>query len=154
MPLFGFRTSKKYDKDFTKAAEAAKVKPEKAVKASKGVAVVKARPIETTKKPPAGGPALPSGVFGNVTDAVVRPHVTEKSGILAQSNVYTFEVAANATKPSVVKAVKALYKVTPVKVAMINSPSKEIIVKGRRGTVPGVKKALVTVKQGEKIDFI
>jgi len=87
-------------------------------------------------------------------DTIIRPRITEKSGLLSQSGVYTFEVSDNATKSEVTKAIKKLYKVTPVKVAIINLPMKNVFVRGKRGTVSGVKKALVTVKKGEKIDFI
>lgn len=87
-------------------------------------------------------------------DIIIRPRITEKSGLLSQSGVYTFEVEKGATKPQVAKVIKKLYKVTPVKVAIINLPAKNVFVRGKKGTVSGVSKALVTVKKGEKIDFI
>jgi len=87
-------------------------------------------------------------------DTIIRPRITEKSGLLSQSGVYTFEVAGGTTKSEIIKAIKKLYKVTPVKVAIINLPIKNVFVRGKKGTVSGVKKALVTVKKGEKIDFI
>ena len=68
--------------------------------------------------------------------------------------VYTFEVAAHSNKDSISKAVKALYKVSPVRVAIINLPRKSVIVRGKKGTVSGVKKAMVTLKNGDKIDFV
>ncbi len=85
---------------------------------------------------------------------ILRPRVTEKSGILSQMNVYTFEVATHSNKDSISKAVQALYKVSPTKIAIINLPSKRVIVRGKRGTVSGIKKALVTLKKGDKIDFV
>lgn len=85
---------------------------------------------------------------------ILRPRVTEKSGILHESqNVYTFEVTKEATKHSVEKEIKTLYKVTPVKVRVINLPAKNVIVRGRRGTQSAVKKALVFLKKGDKIDL-
>lgn len=86
--------------------------------------------------------------------AIIRPKITEKAGILSQSGVYTFEIAESANKNTVATAIKSLYKVTPVKVAVINTPSKRVFVRGRRGVVPGVRKALVTLKKGDKIDFV
>jgi large subunit ribosomal protein L23 len=80
--------------------------------------------------------------------------VTEKSGLLSQGGVYTFEVTASANKSTIAGAVKALYKVTPVKIAIVNSPAKKVFVRGRRGVVSGVRKALVTLKKGDKIDFV
>lgn len=54
-------------------------------------------------------------------------------------NIYTFEVAGNASKPAIAKAIKTLYKVTPLKVRTV-SLSK-------------VKKALIYLKKGDKIEF-
>lgn len=73
-------------------------------------------------------------------DIILRPRITEKSGMASESlNVYTFEVAGNASKPAIAKAIKTLYKVTPLKVRTI-SLSK-------------VKKALIYLKKGDKIEF-
>ncbi len=73
-------------------------------------------------------------------DIILRPRITEKSGMMSESlNVYTFEVAGNASKPAIAKAIKTLYKVTPLKVRTI-SLSK-------------VKKALIYLKKGDKIEF-
>jgi large subunit ribosomal protein L23 len=98
--------------------------------------------------------ALPSGSFSGATGAIIRPRITEKSGLLSQSGVYTFEVGREANKQSISKAVKALYKVIPVKIAVLNSPAKNVFVKGRRGKVSGFRKAMVTLKKGDKIDFV
>lgn len=99
--------------------------------------------------------AAPSSVtVGTHADSIIRPRVTEKSGLLSQGGVYTFEISTNANKNSVASAVKALYKVSPVKVAIINTPSKNVFVRGRRGVVPGARKAMVTLKKGDKIDFV
>lgn len=87
-------------------------------------------------------------------ETIIRPRITEKSGLLAQSGVYTFEVTGNATKANIAKAIAKLYKVTPVKVAIVNLPLRNVFVRGKKGTVSGVKKAMITVKKGEKIDFI
>lgn len=86
---------------------------------------------------------------------LLRPRVTEKSGIAAEShNIYTFEVAQGSTKKTVAKAVQELYKVTPEKVRVINLPAKRVFIRGKRGTTNAVKKALVYLKKGDKIEFI
>jgi large subunit ribosomal protein L23 len=90
----------------------------------------------------------------NTASVILRPRITEKSGVLSQTGVYTFEVTKGANKNSVALAVKALYKVTPVKVAMLNNPARNVFIRGRRGVVPGVRKAMVTLKKGDKIDFV
>ena len=94
------------------------------------------------------------GVIAVGAEAIIRPMVTEKSGILSQGGVYTFVISRKANKNTVANAIKALYKVTPVKVAIINNPDKRVFVRGKRGVVSGIRKAMITVKKGDKIDFI
>ncbi|HEY4503673.1 MAG TPA: 50S ribosomal protein L23 [Candidatus Paceibacterota bacterium] len=87
-------------------------------------------------------------------DIIIRPRITEKSGMMNEkSNIYTFEVARNSNKNSIAKAVKALYKVNPIMVRTINLPRKKVLVKGKRGTQSAIKKALIYLKKGDKIDF-
>lgn len=90
----------------------------------------------------------------SIASVIVRPRITEKAGLLSQSGVYTFEVQKGANKHAVAKAVTALYKVVPVKVAVINLPSKNVVVRGRRGVASGVRKAVVTLKKGDTINFV
>ncbi len=86
---------------------------------------------------------------------IKKPRITEKSGIQAESmNVYTFEVTTKANKKNIAKAVKELYKVTPVKVNIINLPAKIVFARGKTGRKSGVKKAIVYLKKGEKIEFV
>lgn len=88
-----------------------------------------------------------------INDVILRPRITEKSGIANESmNLYTFEVTKNATKGTIARAIKAMYKVTPLKIRTINLPAKKVFVRGRFGTQSGVKKALVTLKKGDKIE--
>lgn len=157
MPLFGFRTHKKYDKDFS-AEKPAKGTAEKGAKKSKPSTNFK---IQANKKPIAAvsvkaptAVAFTDAVSSNSAQAIIRPHVTEKSGITSQNGAYTFVVSKNANKQTVANAVKTLYKVNPVKVAMITVHPKNVFVRGKRGTVSGMKKAIVTIKKGEKIDFV
>lgn len=108
-------------------------------------------PATTSAAPKA---VIPSGRFDAATAVIVRPHITEKSGLLSQSGVYTFAVSRDANKPAIAKAVKHLYKVTPVKIAITSLPSKTVFARGKWGRVSGVRKAIVTVKKGDKIDFV
>lgn len=121
-----------------------KKKEEKAVKA----------PAKASKAVAVAGSTSTSMSAFNSSAAILRPRITEKSGVLSQGGVYTFEVTLGANKNSVASAIKSLYKVTPIKVAMLNNPAKNVFVRGRRGVVPGVRKALVTLKKGDKIDFV
>ncbi len=88
---------------------------------------------------------------------ILRPRITEKATFLsARENkpVYTFVVDPRATKATVAKAVKELYKVTPATVRIVRLPVKNVMAQGRAGTKGGVKKALVTLKKGEKIESL
>lgn len=86
---------------------------------------------------------------------IIRPRITEKATLKAESeNVYVFEIAQDANKANVKKAVKALYKVNPRKVSITRNPSKKVFVRGKRGVVSGVKKAYVYLKSGDKIEIV
>ncbi len=151
MPLFGKRTDKKYDKDFSQE-KVAKADPKKSMKGAKSPKEVstKAVALPTMKQVK----AIPSGIYSSVAGIIIRPHITEKTGLLSQTGVYTFQVDRDANKQTIAKAVKELYKVTPVKIAIVKVPMKNIFVRGKKGSIPGMKKAMVTVKKGEKIDFV
>ena len=70
-------------------------------------------------------------------------------------SVYTFDVAPSATKKSIATAVKTLYKVTPVKVAVVTIHPRRVKMRRKRGygMVAGGKKAYVYLKKGEEIQF-
>ena len=121
--------------------------------------VVKDAPVKKEKKVAAvvvksDTPVSPVIHRGQHHDIIIRPRITEKSGIMSEnSSVYTFEVRKNANKPMIAQEIKALYKVTPTKVRIINLPAKRVLVRGKRGTSNAVKKAMVYLKKGEKINL-
>lgn len=150
MSLFGSK-KKEIKADAPKVAvKAVSAKPVKAVKAPK---IEMVKPVSSAVTVLGDKSNASSGNFSSAA-VILRPRITEKSGVLSQTGVYTFEVTKGANKNSVASAVKALYKVIPVKVAMLNNPARNVFVRGRRGVVPGVRKALVTLKKGDKIDFV
>lgn len=86
-----------------------------------------------------------------------RPLVTEKMTALNESGKYAFEVNKNANKVEIKKIIEKLYGVTVEKVATMriqgklkSKNTKAGVVTGRK---PTVKKAIVTLKTGEVIDF-
>ncbi len=88
---------------------------------------------------------------------LIRPRITEKATFLSgneKGGVYTFEVSSRANKAIVGKAVKDLFKVTPVKINIINTKPKKIIRRGKIGISSGIKKAMVYLKKGDKVEFI
>lgn len=96
----------------------------------------------------AGGVVFPAG------GAVIKARITEKSGMLAQNGVYTFEVLKEANSRQIAAAIKEAYKVTPVKVSVSPIKSKQIFSRGKKGRTNSGKKAFVYLKEGEKIEFI
>ena len=83
---------------------------------------------------------------------LIRPLLTEKAALLESQGKYVFEVAGGATKPEVKKAVETLFHVTVRAVAILNRKGKPRVVKRRRGTTPGYRKAVISVKEGDKIE--
>lgn len=90
----------------------------------------------------------------HLSSVIVRPHVTEKAAYAGEHSVYTFLVAPNANKTEIKKAIKALYGVTPTKVATVTMKSIQAWVRGRKGTEKGYKKAMVYLPKGQTIEFI
>lgn len=92
----------------------------------------------------------------NLSSVIIKPRVTEKAVRQNDKNVYTFIVRRDATKYSVSDAVKALFKVTPVKVNIVNKSPKQFMSrsKGRMQNVNGMKKAYVYLKKGDRIDLV
>jgi large subunit ribosomal protein L23 len=109
---------------------------------------------KVSPKENSSAPSIPTMHRGQYHDIIIRPRITEKSGIMSEnSSIYTFEVRKNANKPMIAQAIKALYKVTPMKVRIINLPAKHVLVRGKRGTSNAIKKALIYFKKGEKINL-
>lgn len=90
----------------------------------------------------------------SIRSVLIRPHVTEKAGLLSQSGVYTFEVTGDATEDSVIRSIASAYKVTPTRVSILPMRSKTIFARGRRGKIGGGKKAYVYLPKGQTIEFI
>ncbi|MCA9384403.1 MAG: 50S ribosomal protein L23 [Candidatus Magasanikbacteria bacterium] len=81
------------------------------------------------------------------------PRVSEKAARLAEKGTYVFEVAQDAEKISIKRAVESLYGIKVASVRIINVGGKPVK-KGRRVSYRSdLKKALVTVKPGQKIDL-
>ncbi len=83
-----------------------------------------------------------------------RPIVTEKSSIQKEeSNKVTFEVNRNANKVEIKQAVQQLFNVTATDIKVMRFKGKKKRVGKVMGTRPDWKKAVVTLKQGDKIEF-
>lgn len=87
-------------------------------------------------------------------ETLVRPHITEKAALLAEKGTYVFEVSPKVNKKEIASIVRAKHKVNPVRVNIINLPRTRVMVRGKAGVKSGVRKALVTLAKGEKIELI
>jgi large subunit ribosomal protein L23 len=85
---------------------------------------------------------------------VIRaPHITEKATLIAEKNQFVFKVAADATKPEIKLAIEGLFKVKVTAVNTLITKGKTKRFKGRPGVRSDVKKAFVTLAEGQSIDF-
>jgi large subunit ribosomal protein L23 len=86
-------------------------------------------------------------------DAILAPVITEKATQLSEQNKVIFRVAKHATKPEIVEAIENLFKVNVVKVNTINVKGKTKRFRGRKGRRSDVKKAIITLAEGQSIDI-
>jgi large subunit ribosomal protein L23 len=83
---------------------------------------------------------------------LIRPHVTEKASMRAESSVYVFKIDPRTTKGAVEKAFIEKYKISPLRINVVTIPAKNVFVRGKRGKKPGYKKAYIYLKAGSKIE--
>ena len=88
----------------------------------------------------------------NLSNILIRPHVTEKATMSAENSVYVFEVDPKATKKDINKAFVEKYKITPVRINTVTIPAKNVFVRGKRGKKSGYKKAYMYLAKGQKLE--
>ncbi|HEY9234416.1 MULTISPECIES: 50S ribosomal protein L23 [Phenylobacterium] len=86
-------------------------------------------------------------------DAILSPVITEKATLLSEQNKVVFRVAKDATKDEIAAAVEALFKVNVTKVNTLVVKGKTKRFRGRPGRRSDVKKAVVTLAEGQSIDI-
>ena len=82
-------------------------------------------------------------------DVILAPHITEKSTLLSEHNAIVFKVAGTATKPQVKEAVEAIYDRKVAGVNIIVQKGKTKRWKGKPYKRSDVKKAIVTLAEGQ-----
>jgi large subunit ribosomal protein L23 len=85
-------------------------------------------------------------------DVIISPVITEKATVLSEQNKVVFKVRKDATKPQIKAAVEKLFDVKVKGVNTIVTEGKMKVFKGRLGQRSDVKKAIVTLEEGQKID--
>ena len=86
-------------------------------------------------------------------DVLIRPVITEKSTMLMEEGKYTFRVPLTANKVQIRQAVEKIFNVKVEKVATIRVLGKTKRMGRTQGKRSDYKKAIVTLKAGESIEF-
>jgi large subunit ribosomal protein L23 len=85
-------------------------------------------------------------------DVIIAPVITEKATIASEHNQVLFKVARNATKPQIKEAVEKLFDVKVKSVNTLIREGKVKTFKNRVGQQSDVKRAIVTLEEGHRID--
>ncbi len=149
MALFDFLKRKK---------EIEKAKEKKPAKKVEKVSVVK--PAEKKVEKPAPDKSASRNLTGKTKshafsfEAIKQPHISEKASYLAEKNQYIFEISPDYNKKEIKKAIEGIYGVDVLSVNMIKIPAK----KRRLGKTMGFRKqsakAVVKIKEGQKIEIL
>jgi large subunit ribosomal protein L23 len=86
-------------------------------------------------------------------DTIIAPVITEKATLLTELNKVVFQVAKDATKDEIAAAVEELFKVRVIKVNTLITKGKTKRFRGILGKRSDVKKAIVTLQEGQTIDI-
>jgi large subunit ribosomal protein L23 len=85
-------------------------------------------------------------------DVILAPVITEKATLLSEQNKVVFRVAMDSTKDEISAAIEELFKVEVIKVNTLITKGKTKRFRGRNGQRSDVKKAIVTLAEGQSID--
>ena len=85
-------------------------------------------------------------------DTIVAPIITEKATLASESNQFVFKVARDATKPQIKAAIEHLFDVKVTAVNTLLRKGKRKAFRGVRGRQQDLKKAVVTLRDGDRID--
>jgi|SRR3989338_1623042 len=113
---------------------------------------IKEKNAESAVKRRARTVASANGVAHEIIRA---PWFSEKSLIITEKGVYTFDVPKSATKAHIAGAIKEIYKVEPRKIRIVNLPAKKKAMRTKRGvgTRAARRKAYVYLNKGDSIQF-
>ncbi len=134
------KDAEKSKKQAKRPVKKVSVKKEEA-KEEKAVTAIK--PVKTVVK---------DGAFSY--EAVKQPHISEKATYLADKDQYTFKVAPNYNKHEIKNAVEGIYGVNVLSVNIIKIPAKKRRLGKTEGFRKSYKKAVVKIKEGQKIEIL
>jgi large subunit ribosomal protein L23 len=90
----------------------------------------------------------------DINRVLVKPTITEKSTILQESGKYTFQIAPRANKVEVKEAVEKSFDVTVLDVNITKIHGKRKRYGPRVSKQPDIKKAVITLKSGDRINLV
>ncbi len=90
----------------------------------------------------------------NIHQVLIKPTITEKSTILQESGKYTFQVAPKANKVEVKQAIEQNFNVTVLDVNITKLRGKKKRYGPRAVKQPDIKKAVVTLQSGDRINIV
>ena len=141
--------AKKASAEKTTARKADKAEAKETKKPAKAEAKPAAKKEKKEKKFTVSADAAKEGIY----HVILRPVITEKSTAALEHNKVLFKVHPDASKPEIKQAVEQLFGVTVLGVNTVSIKGKAKRFKGTLGRRGNVKKAIVTLKQGDTIDF-
>ncbi len=86
-----------------------------------------------------------------INKVLIKPMISEAVMKAQEIGKYTFKVRMSATKKEIALAVESLYKVTVRKVNVVNYGAQNKMFRGKKGSTKGYKKAIISLKEGDKI---
>ncbi len=116
------------------------------------MAILKSKTEEKKEKAAVAEASSSSAPEIRIPTVLIQPRISEKSGHLSALNKYVFKVLKASNKVEVKKAVEAFYKVKVVQVNMINNKGKVRTFGKTKGKTQAFKKAIVTLRKGDKIE--
>ena len=89
----------------------------------------------------------------NIYNTILSPVITEKATKLSENNQYVFKVTLNANKKDIKDAIEKLFKVKVKNINTTKTKGKQKVFKGTKGKRSDYKKAIVSLKEGESLDY-
>lgn len=87
-------------------------------------------------------------------EIIKEPHISEKASILSESNQYVFKVNPRSNKQEIKKSIEGIYSVNVLSVNVIKIPPKKRRLGRTQGFRKKYQKAIVTIKEGQKIEIL
>ena len=143
-PLEGVRSEKEGKPEGIKKASVAKTQQKKVVSKT-------AYPVRDYQ---GKGKARKKQISSDAYRVLSSPHITEKATDLSEKNRYVFKVKNRTNKIEIKKVIKGIYGVDAVDVKIINVHRKKRRLGKQTGWRKGYKKAIVKVKEGQKIEIL